>query len=270
MIYRILLILSLSLIILTGCSSSNNYTVVDINNVGDAVSTSSLKLDNTSVTSTTTARSSPKNVISPPKQAVKISAYVNLPVLFASQAPLSNWDSVHEEMCEEASMVLTSVFYNHQGLTNQSMEDALQKVLAWETKNGYSVDVDAGETVKILGDYFGLSAKLETNVTVDRLKYELSLGHLILVPAAGRELHNPNFTGLGPIYHMLVIRGYDDKNFITNDVGTRKGNGYKYSYQTLIDSIHDWNHDLAEGGMTDQEMVQGAKVVIVVDGVKAK
>jgi len=77
-------------------------------------------------------------------------------------------------------------------------------------------------------------------------------------------LNNPNFKQPGPIYHMLVIKGYNSWEFITNDPGTRKGNSFKYPYSTLINAVHDWNHDLAVGGMTEAEMAQGAKVMIAV------
>jgi len=74
------------------------------------------------------------------------------------------------------------------------------------------------------------------------------------VPAAGRELGNPNFTDPGPLYHMLVVRGYTENNFITNDVGTRKGENYQYKYDVLMNAIHDWN-----GG----DVNNGQRVVIV-------
>jgi hypothetical protein len=67
-----------------------------------------------------------------------------------------------------------------------------------------------------------------------------------------------------------VIRGYDETEgeFITNDPGTRMGNGYRYKYEKLIAAVHDWNHELAAGGMTNEEMDQGRKVVIVVSKFK--
>jgi hypothetical protein len=47
---------------------------------------------------------------------------------------------------------------------------------------------------------------------------------------------------------MLVIVGYDSNGFITNDPGTRKGEGYRYSFATLMAAIHDWNPtDIRQG-----------------------
>ena len=53
---------------------------------------------------------------------------------------------------------------------------------------------------------------------------ELSEGRIVIVPTAGRLLKNPHFTASGPLYHMLVIKGFDDAKhtFITNDPGTRR------------------------------------------------
>lgn len=198
-------------------------------------------------------------------KTAEVPAKLELPVLFAQQAPFANWDEVHEETCEEASMIMAARYFKGQPLTEAIMEEELQKILKWQEERGYKVDATAGETVQILKDYFDLEASITKEVTADKIKYELSRGNLIIVPAAGRELKNPNFKQPGPIYHMLVIKGYNDREFITNDPGTRKGNGYKYSYETLLGAVHDWDHELAEDGMIDAEMTQQPKVLIIVE-----
>ncbi len=188
-----------------------------------------------------------------------------LPVAFAQQAPFGNWDALHEEACEEAAMIMAEKYFKKEKLDEIIMEAEIQKLVQWEEANGYQIDLTAQETVNILTEHLGLSAHLETETTPDRIKYEISQGNLIIIPAAGRELGNPNFQTPGPIYHMLVIKGYDGSNFITNDPGTRKGDGFKYKYNKLIAAIHDWNHDLAVDGMTDEEMNSGEQVMIVVE-----
>lgn len=69
-------------------------------------------------------------------------------------------------------------------------------------------------------------------------------------------LGNPYFTPPGPIYHMLVIKGYNLTEFITNDPGTRRGADYVYSYQTLMKAIHDWNNGNVESGKSATISVQ--------------
>ena len=39
---------------------------------------------------------------------------------------------------------------------------------------------------------------------------------------------------------MLVIIGYDDTHFITQDVGTSMGEQYRYEKHLLLNAIHDW------------------------------
>ena len=202
-------------------------------------------------------------VTTTPKQFT-VPTKLELPVGFAQQAPFANWDTVHEESCEEASMIMAARYFKSQPISEQIMEEELQKILKWEQDQGYQVDLTAAETAKVLKDYYGLTAKVTAEVTVDKIKYELAKGSLVIIPAAGRELKNPNFKVPGPIYHMLLIKGYDSSRFITNDPGTRRGNSYRYSYEDLLQAVHNWNHERALGGMTDAEMAQGERVMIIV------
>lgn len=189
---------------------------------------------------------------------------VDYPVPFTPQAPYAVWDDLHQEACEEAAMIMVDAYFNDRALTAHTAEQAILNLATWETDQGYQVDVTANEAARILTNYFGLKAEVITTVTVDRIKTELNNGKLIIIPAAGRELGNPNFQRPGPIYHMLVIRGYDGTRFITNDPGTRKGEKFVYAYDTLLSAIHDWDHDRAAGGMTDEEIAQGGQVMVVV------
>lgn len=161
-------------------------------------------------------------------------------------------------------MLMVDAYYNHKTLAAHDAEQAILTLVKWEDSQGYVVDVTAAETVAILTTYFKLKAEMVTTVTVDRIKQELTAGHLVIVPAAGRLLGNPYYQQPGPIYHQLVIRGYDEQNFITNDAGTKRGEGFKYRYATLLNAVHDWDHQRAIDGMTDEEMAQGSKVMVVV------
>lgn len=188
-------------------------------------------------------------------------------VAFAAQAPFANWNPPFDEACEEASMIMVDKFYKDQYLDNSVMNSNIIELVRWETDRGYKVDLTAAETKEVLLDFFGLTSRLITRPTVSQIKQELDRGNLIIVPAAGRQLGNPYFTPPGPIYHMLVIIGYDENKgkFITNDPGTRRGEKISYSYQTLLAANHDWDHNLALSGMTDEEMAQGSRVMVVVD-----
>lgn len=259
--------LALIILVLAGCSI-NPAIINQPNSLDNNIEVSETIEESKPATTETNNQSNKNVVISPPVEVVKTlpwPATLELKVAFVPQAPFGNWDELHQETCEEASMIMADRYIKGEAISEQTAEDELQKLVKWQTERGYKVDLTVAETIEVLNDYFGISAKISNNVTIERIKSELASGNLIIIPAAGRKLKNPNFKVPGPIYHMLVIKGYDNRNFITNDPGTRKGNGYKYPYQIIIDAVHDWNHFLAEGGMTDAEMEQGAKAMIIVE-----
>jgi hypothetical protein len=188
-------------------------------------------------------------------------AELNLKVPFTSQAPHMNWEDPYGELCEEASSLMAAFYLQNKTIANADAADTeLLKILDYEMqKFGYYKDTTASETAIILKDYFKLpesQVKLLSNPTVTQIKENLASGKLVLVPAAGRMLPNPNFRSPGPLYHMFVIKGYTrDGQFITNDPGTRKGADFLYYYNDVMDAMHDWN-----GGNVDQ----GQKIVIIV------
>lgn len=185
---------------------------------------------------------------------------VLLDVPFVIQAPFSRWEPPYKEACEEASLILASKYFTKGPLDKNIMNVELLNVVSWEVAEfGFYEDTTAEQTADIARRYFYLDAETTTDVTADRIKRELAAGHLVIPPLAGRELVNPYFRQPGPIYHMLVIRGYDDrtKEFITNDVGIGRGKEFRYTYEDLLDAVHDWNPD---------DILKGKKVMIVVKG----
>ncbi|MFA6594451.1 MAG: C39 family peptidase [Candidatus Buchananbacteria bacterium] len=216
----------------------------------------------------TAAQPAPSTAVKPTEDKTTTSQSLpksyQLDVDFAQQAPFANWDALHEEACEEATMIMVDKFYKTQPLNESIMEEEIQKLVKWESNKGYQVDLTAEETATVLELYFGLQAEVTSEVTTERIKREIFKGHLVIIPAAGRLLGNPNFKSPGPIYHMLVIKGWTGNDFVTNDPGTRKGDNYRYSYSTLLNAVRDWNPILAEDGMTDAEMAQGRKLMVIV------
>jgi len=191
----------------------------------------------------------------------------NLAVPFMSQAPHANLGVPYQEACEEASLIMADAFFSGKGLTADTMDANIKKLVQWEIERfGYYEDTTSEEVALIAREYFNLHADLDYIVSVQNIKKHLSNNKLVLVPAAGRELPNPNFTGEGPLYHMLVIRGYTDEYFITNDPGTRRGEAFVYQYNDLISAIHDWTRE--PGGQKDavseEDMLKGKPVIIVV------
>lgn len=162
-------------------------------------------------------------------------------VPFQAQAPYGDWDLPWQEACEEASVVMTKYYFNNDLLTKSVMRDEILQLVDWQNENnGDFEDTTVQETADMMLAVFGINSTVTQDVTIERMKQELANGHLILIPASGRGLGNPNFSGTDPFYHMLVVRGYNEKGFITNDPGTRNGAGYVYDYDTFMAAIHDW------------------------------
>jgi uncharacterized protein YvpB len=167
---------------------------------------------------------------------------INLDVPFTSQAPFGDWGMPYQEACEEASIIMVKHYLSKEPFDADHVSAEIIEMVEWETKNGYGVDINATQTMEVGSHFYGIKGKVfyDEEVTIDNIKRLLAAGHPVVIPAAGRILANPNYQGLGPAYHMLVIKGYDETHFITNDPGTRLGADYKYSYETIDNAIHDW------------------------------
>ncbi len=167
---------------------------------------------------------------------------------------------MHQETCEEAALLLGQAYVNGETSVSEStMAERLQAMVAWQEQRGYEIDVNVAEAAAIAREYLGLDVRVLQNVTEADLVRELAAGHPIVAPFAGRELGNPYFSGEGPWYHMLIIIGYDDDSFITNDVGTKRGARYAYNRDVLMAALHDWTG-------VKEETNTGPKNVLVIDG----
>jgi hypothetical protein len=109
----------------------------------------------------------------------------------------------------------------------------------------------------MIEDVYGLKTRIIEDYSEDDIKKELVAGNLVILSFNGKQLGNPNFRNGGPVYHMLVVRGYNTQGFVTNDPGTRNGMNYSYSWDTLYNAAGEWQHDTRK---TDQSI----KLAIVV------
>ncbi len=185
------------------------------------------------------------------------SVRINMP--FASQAPTGNWGDPYQEACEEASLLLVHHYLSKAPLDNNIMDRDILELVAWETDHGYGHDVTTSQLADITKEKFGYSAEViaDNDVTIERIEEELAQGNPVIVPLQGQDIGNPYFSGDGPPYHMLVIIGYNDTQFITHDVGTRHGANYAYKKEVIMNAIHDWTG-------SKETMRSGAKAMLVV------
>lgn len=172
--------------------------------------------------------------------------FIKIP--FTSQAPFGDWGDIRQQDgCEEASSIMAMLWL--QGIKEISKEAALNKILEIaefeQEKYGNHEDTSASSTIeRILEDYYDYhQARLELDIEVQDIINELEAGNLVIAPFNGRKLGNIYFTSPGPERHMLVIVGYDyvKNEFITNDPGTRWGEGYRYARDTLFSAIRDYS-----------------------------
>lgn len=181
---------------------------------------------------------------------------------FVVQAPFANWEHPYDEACEEASVLTVHHFYKGtESLTEEEMKADLDAMTAWGLQrfNG-EVDTNAAETAHFFTDYLGydpLRVFVRYNISIDDIKAVLAQGYPVIVPVAGQDIGNRYFRQPGPLYHMLVITGYDKDSFITNDPGTKFGAAYTYDQQVLYDAIHDLTPVL-------ENIREGRKAMIIV------
>lgn len=175
-------------------------------------------------------------------------AYIEQQVPFTPQAPLAQWgDPRYADACEESSVWMAALW------ADGDTREAIDGVLATQELARLSdvsvdlfdtfVDTSAQDTLWMLrSEVPGISAEIIESPDILDMKLALASGAIILAPTDGRALANPNFTPPGPERHMVVVTGYDDSTgqFITNDPGTRNGNGFRYGYEHFMIAIRDY------------------------------
>ena len=181
-----------------------------------------------------------------PSSAIAMPKKILIEVPFTVQAPYANWNDPRQENgCEEAVSLMARRWAEGKKLTS---EEALREIIAIsdfeKKKYGEFRDVSSEDTLEwIIKDYFGYkNAFLRYDITVEDIKKELAEGNVVIVPVDGRALKNPFYTQSGPERHKILIKGYDDatQEFITNDPGTRRGEGYRYGYAVVERALADY------------------------------
>jgi len=172
------------------------------------------------------------------------STLLNVP--FTSQAPFANWDNVvYQQGCEEASILMAMLWA--EGKKYIGKKDAERAILAisnFEQDHfGEFKDTSVADTAEIMRSYFDYqNIEVKNNITAEDIKAELANGNLVITAINGQKVGNPFYSGLGPLQHMIVIKGYDAerKEFISNDPGTMRGEGYRYAESVLDAALQDY------------------------------
>lgn len=182
---------------------------------------------------------------------------INLVVPFTSQAPEKFWGEPWQDACEEASVLMLDAYYKGYNLDPLFARDEIIKMVDWEENKGWGRSIEIAKVKQLAEENFNLkNIKIIENPTIIQIKTLLADGKPVLTVADGKVLPNPHFQNGGPDYHSLIIRGYNETEFITNDPGTQFGENFKYKYDDLMNAIHDWN-----GG----KVSEGRRVVLVIE-----
>ena len=163
---------------------------------------------------------------------------------FIPQSPEQNWDQPWQDACEEASLLTVNYFYKNQNPDIPTIRDDILKMIDFENSQNFTHDMNVDQMTIVAQKYLGYKTEIIDNPTTENIKKYISQDIPVVVPANGKILYqeNKHFTNGGPYYHNLTILGYDDtkSQFIVHDVGTKSGAYFRYSYQLLIGSIHDF------------------------------
>lgn len=197
----------------------------------------------------------------------EIPKLVNRQVPFTPQAPKGNWNDVKEgNGCEEASILMA---YSWAVNKEIDLELAAKEIVeisdfSWELL-GHFHDISNEDTLKLMKTYFKFDkAALENKTDLEEMKSRLAEGKILIVAVNGNELGNPNYQIPSPANHKIVVSGYDDnrREFITNDPGTSKGEGFRYPYDQLLEAITDY----PTGYRESFEEIEKTMIVVGKDG----
>ncbi|MGL5831423.1 MAG: C39 family peptidase [Candidatus Altimarinota bacterium] len=202
------------------------------------------------ISDSTPTASEPSTII-PPEE-------LNLKMTFYSQAPFGDWSLPWQEACEESSALLIANTYFNRNWTREEFNQEILDLVDWENQTfGHYEHTDMAETATILEDYLSLETVTHENPTFNDFKEILAKGNFIIIPFSGQTLNNPYYTGAGPVYHVMVVKGYTkDGKIITHDVGTRHGEDYVYSWATVEKSLHDYAEPISSGAPRIIEVLQ--------------
>lgn len=195
--------------------------------------------------------------------APSLPAPINNHVPFTSQAPLFEWQDVRQQdACEEASVLMAIAWAKNEKIKTKTIwRNTIVKLADWEQKKyGEHRDVAPEDVVdRLFINYLNYENIVLKKVTSSiSIINELKNGNIVLVQTNGQKLKNPNFTGLGPERHMLLIKGYDyrKKEFITNDPGTRRGADYRYPETIMFSALRSYKTGYKlPFGQLKQEMI---------------
>ena len=173
-------------------------------------------------------------------------SYTNLPISvnltdtpFYSQAPDGNRNEPYQNACEEASILLAYYYVANKNPSKAEYKTDLLNLMAREQNNlGHHKDTTIDEFLTLIHNFLGWeNAYIIENPKYLDIKKAIAEGNIVIAPFRGQMLENPHYSGEGPEYHVMVIKGYDQQHFITHDVGTSRGADRPYRIEIIMAAL---------------------------------
>jgi len=163
-----------------------------------------------------------------------------LKIDFSSQAPLGNWDPLHEEACEETDILMTDYFLRKKKVSSGEFDEELVALIL-KNRNELKQHEDIGisEVAKLANSFnLLLGAESKKIYSLSDIKKEIDGGLPVIVPVDAKRLANPHY---GPAidYHTILVVGYSESEIITHDSGTKFGKNYRYQNSKFWEAISD-------------------------------
>ena len=172
---------------------------------------------------------------------------ISLPVPFTTQAPTGLWNTQPwADACEESVTIMLTHFYNGNNFSTLDTKTATNDIRAIvEIENwlfGYNKDTNAAQMAQLINEYLPWRATAVEYPTLEAIKVEIEAGRPVIALVHGRGLNNPYFRAVGPDYHTVILKGYNDTTqvFLSNEPGVNRGLDYQYPYDTLMNALHDF------------------------------
>lgn len=189
-----------------------------------------------------------------PKEEIgnnKIKDKVLLGISYTVQAPLGNWN-IHEESCEEAAILMSHYYLNEipvagTVISKEAANKELIDLIEWQKSHyGSEKDLSMTELGQLFKDYYGHRFEVKSNVTENDIKKELSDGNPVVMPVMTQSLHNPNYRP-SSVYHVVLIKGYDETGVITNDAGVKEGENWHYNWNIVWEAMDAQTPKMGQG-----------------------
>ncbi len=145
----------------------------------------------------------------------------------------------HDESCEEAAVLQAILYLQNRKLSADEAHEVFLDMIEWQEDSkhfGEHKDIYADDLVYFVRGYFGLDEDevfFIEEMDESLIKQLITLRLPVVLPTWAADLHNPYYRH--PNYHMLTVIGYKvDGKAICNEVGTKRGEKFSYSWDVLL------------------------------------